>query len=191
MMSQSLQGEYYFRRQEMVAGFTFSAGSKFQFFYSYGAVDRSATGTFYVEGDTLRLKSDKEAGKDFTITEQSKQANGYTITFDHPNKFLLKDILCIFYVDGKKQEVFSDSNGEVHVDLPHCDKIFVQHSLYPDIVTLVKDEKNEHNRFKLKLNPSLEQVSFKGISFKISGDNTITCLPNYFMEMPDIEFVKE
>ena len=41
LMSQStVQGEYYFRKQEMVAGFNFSADGKFQFFYSYGAVDR-------------------------------------------------------------------------------------------------------------------------------------------------------
>src|SRR5664279_5122400 len=100
-MSQSkVQGEYYFSKHEMVAGFSFSAGGKFQFFYSYGAVDRSATGSFWVEGDTLKLKSDKEAGKDFTITHQSKQANGYALTFDYPNKYLLKDILCIFFVDG-------------------------------------------------------------------------------------------
>lgn len=80
----------------MVAGFNFSADGKFQFFYSYGALDRNATGTFFVEGDTLKIKSDKELGKDFTIINQSKQAKGYILIFDDPNKYLLKDILCIF-----------------------------------------------------------------------------------------------
>ncbi|MEP7111468.1 MAG: hypothetical protein ABI760_25965 [Ferruginibacter sp.] len=190
-MSKSMvQGEYYFRRQEMVAGFNFSANGKFQFFYSYGAVDRNATGSFFVEGDTLKLKSDKEAGEDFSITDQSKQARGYSIIFEHPNKYLLKDILCIFLTDGIEQSVYSDSNGEVKADLRNCDTIYVQHPLYPDIVTLVKDKNNGNSRFKLTLNPSLEQVSFKGINFKIEDDKMITCIPNYFMNMEGIEFIK-
>ena len=190
-MSQTkIQGEYFFRRTEMVAAFNFSAAGTFQFYFSYGAVDRSATGTFLVEGDTLKLKSDKEAGKDFTISQQFKKGSGYTIRFTDPNKFLLQHILCMFFVDGKKQEMVSDSKGEVHTELPHCDSIFVQHLLYPDIVTPVKDAANDNNNFTLALNPSLEQVSFKGIDFKIGKDNTISCLPNYFLDMPVIKFVK-
>ena len=87
-----MRGEYIFSRQEMVAGFNFLPDGKFQFFYSYGAVDRSATGTFSIKGDTLKLKSDKEAGKDFTIADQSKQQNGYTLIFDNSNKYLYSDI---------------------------------------------------------------------------------------------------
>ena len=124
MAQTSVLGEYYFRKQEMVAGFNFSADGKFQFFYSYGAVDRNATGTFSVHGDTLQLKSDKEAGKDFTIKMQSKQAKGYTIIFSDPNQFLIKDILCIFFVNGKKQESYSNSKGEAYIDLPNCDTIY-------------------------------------------------------------------
>jgi hypothetical protein len=191
MCQSPVLGEYYFRKQEMVAGFNFSADGKFQFFYSYGAVDRAATGSFSVNGDTLKLKSDKEAGKDFTITDQSKQAGGYTITFDDPNKFLLKDILCIFFIDGKTQQAYSDSNGEIQMDIAHCDTIYIMHPLFPDVGTLIKDKKNNNNRFRLKLNPSLEQVSFKYIDFKIRNDKTITCVKNYFMEMEDIEFIKK
>jgi len=137
------------------------------------------------------LKSDKEAGKDFTITNQSKQANGYTLVFTHPNKYLTKKILFVFIADGKEQEVYSDSNGEVHVDLKHCDTIYVQHSLYPDIVSIIKDRSNDNNSFTLSLNPSLEQVSFKGIDLKIESDKILSCLSNYFMPMPDIKFVKQ
>lgn len=191
MSQKTILGEYYFRKTEMASGFNFSADGKFQFFFTYGAVDRSSTGTFKVEGDTLKLKSDKEAGKDFTITKQSTEGTGYTLIFDHPNKYLAKNILCLFMADGKEQQAISDSDGKVHVDLPHCDTIYVQHLLYPDILTLVKDMPNTNNRFTLSLNPSLEQVSFKGIDFKIVDDKTLTCLPNYFLNMPGIAFVKQ
>jgi hypothetical protein len=176
---------------EMASGFNFRADGKFEFFFSYGAVDRSATGTFTVEGDTLKLNSDKEPGKDFTITSQSRQAKGYSLIFNDANKYLVQNILCVFLADGRKQEAYTDSNGEVNIDLANCDTIYVQHTLYPDIVTLVKDKTNNNNRFTLSLNASLEQVSFKGIDFKIENDTTLTCIPNYFLEMQDIKFVKE
>jgi len=191
-MSQTVvQGEYYFSRQEMVAGFNFSADGKFQFFYAYGAVDRNATGTFSVEGDLLKLKSDKEAGKDFTIQDQSKQPKGYSIVFKDANQFLIKNILCVFFIDGKKLEAHSDSEGVLNMDLPNCDTIYVQHPLFPDIFTLIKDKKNSNNRFVLTLNPSLEQVSFKGIDFKIVSEKEITCFANYFMNLPEIKFLKQ
>jgi len=186
-----VEGEYLFSRHEMIAGFNFSVDGKFQFFYSYGAVDRTATGNFSIRGDTLKLKSNKEPGKDFTITAQNRQATGYTVTFDDPNNYLLKGIRCIFIVNGKAQEVFSDEQGVAQLNIPHCDTMYVQHPLFPDIVTLIKDKKNDNNRFKLVLNPSLQQVSFKGIDFIIVSDRIITCLPNYLLDITDIEFVKE
>jgi hypothetical protein len=191
MSQKHIEGEYYFRKIEMASGFNFRVDDKFEFFFSYGAVDRSATGTFKVEGDTLKLKSDKEPGKDFTVTSQSKQAKGYSLIFNDANKYLLQSILCVFIIDGKEQQAYTNGNGEVNIDLAHCDTIYVQHTLYPDIVTLVKDKTNDNNRFMLSLNPSLVQVSFKGIDFKIENDTTLTCLPNYFLEMQDIKFVKE
>lgn len=191
MAQPKIQGEYAFRKTEMVAGFNFTAAGAFQFFFSYGAVDRTAAGTFTIEGNNVKLKSNKEAGKDFTVTAQSKEATGYTISFNHPNKYLLKNILCLFFVNGKKQEAITDSKGEIHVSLVHCDSIYAQHLLFPDILTLVKDASNENNRFTLSLNPSLQQLSFKGIDLTIESDGSLSWLPNYFLEMPVVKFVKQ
>ncbi len=191
-MSQTkIQGEYYFRKTEMVAGFNFLAAGTFQFFFSYGAVDRSAAGTFMVEGNTVKLKSNKEAGKDFTVTAQSNEVSGYTINFTHANNYLLKNILCVFFVNGKEERAVTDDKGEVHVDLANCDSIYAQHLLFPDILTLVKDVANKNNRFTLSLNPSLEQLSFKGIDLTIESDGSLSWLPNYFLEMPGVKFKKQ
>jgi hypothetical protein len=191
-MSQTkIEGEYAFRKTEMVAGFNFTAAGAFQFFFSYGAVDRRAAGTFTVEGKTIKLKSNKEAGKDFTVTAQSKEATGYTISFNHPNKYLLKNILCVFFVNGKEERAVTGENGKIHVNLAHCDSIYAQHLLYPDILTLVKDATNENNRFILSLNPSLEKLSFKGIDLTIENDGSLSWLPNYFLEMSGVKFVKQ
>ena len=186
-----VQGEYIFSKQEMVAGFYFSADGKFNFFYSYGAVDRTAEGTFTIEGDTVKLKSDKEAGKDFTIIKQQKIGKGYTIQFEDDNKYLLTNIRCSFFTGTEMHDEYTDTSGTIKVDMEHCDKIYVQHLLFPDIVTLIKDETNGNNTFTLTLNPSLSQVSFKDIDLIIKDGKTLKCIPNYFMMVEDIEFEKQ
>ena len=191
MAQWNISGEYYFRRHELVAGFNFSPDGKFQFFYSYGAVDRNSKGSFLIEGDSLKLKAEKEPGKDFKITTQARQGKGYRIRFEHPNKYLLKHITCLFLTGAEQVEAQSDANGDVQVELADCDTIYVQHDLFPDIATLVKDKQNDNNFFTLSLQPSLEQVSFLGIQFKIQSDSSITCLPNYLLPMERIEFIRE
>ena len=186
-----VQGEYIFTKQEMVAGFEFSAGAKFKFFYSYGAVDRMATGTFTVKGDTLTLKSSKEAGHDFTVKSQSKEGKGYTIKVEDANAYLLANIRCSFFIGKEKHDEVTDEKGEIKIAFEHVDKIYVQHLLFPDIVTLVKDERNENNRFVLTLNQSLGEVSFKGIDLKIVDNKTLSCIPNYFMMVDGIKFKKQ
>lgn len=185
-----IAGEYYFRKMELVAGFYFSADGTFQFFYSYGAVDRSATGTFSVEGNTILLQAEKTAGADFKITSQSKQGTGYHLQFTHPNTYLLEHIRCIFFTGDSQQVLTTNASGEVHAEITGCDKIYAQHMLYPDIATLITDNPEHNNTFSIALQPSLEQVSFKGIDLTIENENALTALPNYLLPFEGIRFLK-
>lgn len=190
MAQTAFQGEFYFRKQEMVAGFKFTADGTFEFFYSYGAVDRNAKGSFTIEGDILKLKSDKAPGNDFAIDKQFHEGSGYVITCQAPNKQLLPYMQCIAFAGDKKEAYESNNEGVIHIDKDHVDKIYVKHSLFPDIPTLIKEEANANNRFVVTLLPSVQQLSFKGIDFKIVDANTISCLPNYFMPFEGIQFTK-
>jgi len=184
----TLLGEFHFRKTEMVSGFHFSGDGRFQFFFTYGAVDRNAAGTFSVEGNLVKLKSEKEPGKDFSVTGQKQEGAGYHLVFSHPNPLLVQNIRCFFQTADKMEEAVSDSLGHIQLVIPPCDNIYAQHLLYPDIVTLVKAPDNRNNHFELSLNPSLEQVSFKGIDFTIEDDGSLSCLPNYFMPIQGIRF---
>ena len=73
--------------QEMAAGFKFSTDGKFGFFYTYGAVDRSATGTISIVINTLHLLIDKDPGKDFTVKTQSKEGIGYRVQIEDANSY--------------------------------------------------------------------------------------------------------
>ena len=191
MSSQKLNGEYQLRGiHDMASGFRFSKDGKFEFFYIYGVVDRSATGTYTVVGDTVKLKSDKEPGKDFPINSQSKKGSGYTIKVTAPNPHLLRNIRCMYFIGDQQNETESDDKGIIHIEAPSCDKIYLQHELFADIASLIKDEKNPNNYFEVSLSPTLQYVSFMGIDFVVKGDE-LTCLPNYFMPFETITYVKE
>ena len=175
---------------DMAAGFRFKPDSTFEFYYVYGSSDRYAAGTYTIIGDTIRLKSQKEGGKDFTITHQSKKGNGFKVVVKEKNEYLLRHIIAIAMI-GDKENVFeSDEKGEIDIDIKQCDRLYVQHQLFPDVATLLKDESSSDNYFEVTLNPSLQQVSFKGIDFFIDGDK-LHCYTNYFLPFENITFIKE
>lgn len=192
MSGQKLDGIYNLRGiHDMASGFRFTPDGKFEYFYIYGVSDRNATGTYTIEGNTIKLQSTKEAGKDFPILSQSKKGKGYTVQvkFDQ-NKHLLYRIDAIYLINGKEHYATSNQEGLIHLEEDHVDEIYLQHAIFPDVASLIKDKDNTNNYFEVTLSPSLGQVSFKGIDLEMNGD-TLTCLPNYFMPFENIQFVKE
>lgn len=190
MAQTKVAGEYRLTGiHDMAAGFTLTEQGTFEFFYVYGAVDRFAQGTYTVDGKTIKLKSSKEAGKDFSITKQSKIGKGYTIKVVAPNPMLAQYVKAIVFRGQEKSVEFVNKKGELHLNDGHIDRIYLQHELFPDIASEIKSETNDNNYFEVGLNPSLEKVSFKGVDFTFDND-TLTCLPNYFMPFENIRFVK-
>jgi hypothetical protein len=191
MTAQSIAGEYrLIGIQDMAAGFKFTPDGRFEFFLMYGASDRNATGTYRIEGDTVKLKSDKEPGKDFKIESQRKQGKGFTIEVKDGNKNYLSYVTCLYFVDGHQEYMQANNDGIIHLDIPAVDTLYVRHEMAVDIPTLVKDKNNDNNYFVVSLLPTLGQVSFKGIDLFIKDDE-LTCHPNYFMPFDNIRFVKE
>jgi len=191
MNGQKLNGSYRLVGvHDLASAFQFTKDGKFEYFYIYGVADRHATGTYTMEGDTIKLKSDKEAGKDFPIESQSKKGKGYTIQVKAPNPFLLYRVTALYFVGEEQRIAESDKEGVIHFEEDHIDKIYLRHEIFPDVACLIKDVDNDHNYFVVSLSPTLQQVSFKGIDLVKKGD-TLTCLPNYFLPFEDIRFIKE
>ncbi len=190
MPAQALSGEYDLTGvPEMAAAFRFTPDGKFEFYYIYGAADRMASGTYTREGDTIRLHSDKKPGKDFHIDRQYRRGSGYTIRIKSENPVLSRNVRCIYTIGDTQHVAYADDKGSIQFDDTICDKIFVQHGIFPDVATLIKDADNRNNVFELSLDPEIQKVSFKGVDLAIH-DNTLTCPPSYIMPFEDIRFVK-
>jgi len=191
MSAQTLDGVYNLRGiHDMAAGFKFTPDGRFEFFYIYGVSDRHATGTYTMDGDTVKLKSDKEPGKDFKIESQGKKGKGFTIEVKAPNEQLLRNVVCIYFVGETKDYKETNNQGIIHLDIASADTLYLRHEYFVDIPTLIKDKDNDNNHFVVSLLPSLGEVSFKGIDLFLKDDE-LTCYPNYFMPFENIRFLKE
>jgi hypothetical protein len=191
MTSQNLDGQYRLVGiHDMAAEFLFTPDGRFEFYYAYGASDRNATGTYSIQGDTIKLASDKKPGHDFSIDKQTKKGKGFTIQATAPNPYLLQHIICFYFIGEQQEYAESNADGIIHLDIPSCDKIYLKHELFPDIPTLIKEIDNTNNHFEVSLLPSLGQVSFFNIDLFQDGE-TLTCLQKYFMPFSNIRFEKE
>ncbi len=190
MAQKNIVGVYELRGfHEMASGFKFDPDNTFEFYYVYGAVDRMAKGRYELDGDTIKLQSQKVPGQDFEIKNQKKQGSGFRLTFTAPNVYLLSHIKVVVVNGSNKTEYETNKEGIVTMPENKGDKIYAQHQLFPDIVTLIKDDSNENNQFELALKPSLAEVSFKGIDLFIH-DNELSMHPNYFMPYDNIVYRK-
>lgn len=186
--AQTLSGTYSFRRQELVAAFTFTQEGSFTFFYSYGAVDREAVGTYVLEKGVVRLRSEKEAGKDFRV--ESKQAgSSYRIQVLREPTRMGGAVRALYTAKGDTLQAVSDKNGLLVLPEKDCGKIWLQHQFFPDILSLIKDDADPERDFEVSMSPDYFALSLKGIELRLEGD-TLHCPANYFMPMEDIRFVK-
>ncbi|MBK7528586.1 MAG: hypothetical protein IPI59_13785 [Sphingobacteriales bacterium] len=186
-----IEGVYVLTGQrEMAAAFNFHPNGQFEFFFSYGAADRQASGSYTVEGNTLKLQGNKIAGSDFTVTKQAYHANknGSTIVINAPKIQLVSGVVlgfCQINTQTTTITELSNNKGIIYFDAPNCENLYLQHQIFPDVATQIKDSTNNNNYFEVELNQSVLELSFKGIDFTIQGD-TLTCLPNYFMPFENI-----
>lgn len=174
---------------EMVAAFQFKKDS-FEFYFIYGAVDRNSKGHYKVRDGIIFLQSDKVPGNDFTVVRQEHRGEGTTVQLSDANIYLVKNVVGFFKKGPETDQQFSDEKGYLHSALTNCDTVYVMHSLFPDVPTLVPKTAPLNNYFELKLNPSLAEVSFKDFFLNIEADGLSGSLP-WLFEREKALFVKE
>ena len=185
----SLDGVYQlYGVMEMASAFKFNPDHTFEFYYSYGAVDRQATGTYKLDGNNIILQSDKVAGQDFHIIKESRGKKPQ-IKVNAPQAWFASNVVCRFIKGDQEEYVQTDEAGLAESTYSDCDVIMVLHGLYPDEWTLIKSKENQHQYFEIGLNPSLEQVSFKGVIPSIEKD-IISVKSEFLFGEKEVKFEK-
>ncbi len=188
MQTPTLSGIYPLRGiHDMAAAFRFTPDGQFQFNYIYGVVDRVAEGTYTIHGDTVKLSSRKAPGADFTILKQAKQGRQITIQVIDPGPHMKSYVVAFYGTPDAFEMAKADKDGRIVIPDSDPKQVYLRHELYVDIPTLIREEGNTNTYFEVAMNPSLAEVSFKGIDLFITEDG-LTCHPNYFMPFERILF---
>lgn len=169
----NMTGEYYLQGvMETASGFQLKADSTFEFFFSYGALDRFGQGHWTVKGDKLVLNSRPRPAKDFALKTSKKLAgqNGIIVKMvDVPQQVLQ------FVEVGVGLEIIEmDSRGEVVITNKTIDSISLLLRLCPDRSSVFPITDKTLNYFEFSFEPWIAEVFFDQTPFKIVDNKKIT-----------------
>lgn len=155
-------GEYYLQGvMETACGFKLNKDSSFQFFFSYGALDRFGEGRWTTKGNTIVFNSKPKPAHDFKLSASGAgHQNKITIELKEMNKMLLRHVYCKIKGGGKEQEEMSDENGMVQFDVQPVDSIELIFEFCPEKKSLFTVPAGNHH-FEFIPEPWLMEVFFE------------------------------
>ncbi len=186
-----LVGNYYLTGlREIGSGFELLANGTFQFFFSYGALDRAGNGTWKIVGDSLVLKSTKIAEKDYKLEKTEKRnIKGTTIKITCANNYLAEKVFV--QINGGKNTPIQkvDSYGSIHFEESGVEKIDLIFQFCPEKISKFTITKKSYNYFEFNMLPSIFDVNFNDMKLKISPNKLTGNLP--FLDEKEYDFIKE
>ena len=176
--SKKMIGEYYLTGvREVGSGLKLNADFTFDFFFSYGALDRAGHGTWKQQGKHLLLSSKSRPPRDFAlVTSKTVPSDSITIRIVDPNQQLLQYVECAVKSGDKIQREDTDTDGLAHftkqaVEFTKLDieAISLRFELCPDRYSVFPVTDKAHNYFEFRFEPWISEVFFENATFTISG----------------------
>ncbi|MBI5856809.1 MAG: hypothetical protein HZB42_04085 [Sphingobacteriales bacterium] len=159
----SIAGEYQLQGvREMASGFLLKPDGDFQFFFSYGALDRYGSGKWTTNNSTVIFNSAEKPGQEFALVEsKSIDDNGIFIQIIEKNKNLLPYSYASFQKDV--QESWTPANGEGMIRFPEqpFSEISLLFEFCPEKISRFSVKDKSHNFFSFRIEPWLAEVFFK------------------------------
>ncbi len=170
-MHNTLAGEYHLQGvREMASGFLLKPDHTFQFFFTYGALDRYGTGTWDVENDQLILNSAARPGNDFSLVKSSKTDNDFiNVVVDHTNPMLLRHVYCSLQNGAEGSWEQMSQHGDVQFPPQQVDSISLLFEFCPERTSLIPVTFKDHNEFVFRPEPWLVEVFLD--NFQLRVDN--------------------
>src|SRR5215831_16594973 len=148
MNAQAIAGEYYMQGvMETASGFKLNPDSTFQFFFSYGALDRFGSGKWIVHDNKIILNSKPYPGKDFKIVSSSKNNENFiTVKIEDSNPDVYTWVHCL--VETKDGDSVIDANREGVIQLPSTtDSIHLISEFASERISSFAVDKSKYNSF--------------------------------------------
>lgn len=161
-------GNYYLQGvMETASGFRLNKDSSFQFFFSYGALDRYGEGKWKVKNNSIVFESRQKPAADFRLTKTNAgEKERISIQLKDMNPDLLHYVYCKIKGDGKEQEGTIDKDGRIAFALQPIDSIELVFEFCPEKKSILAVTSKEHHAFELVPEPWLMEIFFHNFSLQ-------------------------
>jgi hypothetical protein len=163
-------GIYYLQDvRETASGFKLNPDGSFQFFFTYGALDRYGSGNWVLDNDHIVLQSRPWGGKDFAWTE-SKIINENFITAKivGGNPVLLRHVFFSLKNGETGSWIQTNERGEAAFPLQPVTTVSLVFEFCPERFTHFIIENPDHNYFEFRFEQWLMEVFFDNFQLKVS-----------------------
>ncbi len=165
-------GEYYLRgERETASGFKLNADSSFEFFFSYGALDRYGKGRWQTRNDTVIFNSGPKSAQDFKLLSATKgTAAKISVRLKEGNAALLPHFYCRIKGGGKEQEGMTDKNGFVSFKPQVVETIKIFFEFCPEKLSVFPVTAKGLHNFVFAPEPWLMDVFFQNFKLAFAPD---------------------
>jgi len=167
----AVEGEYYLRGvMETASGFKLNPDASFEFFFSYGALDRSGTGTWEKKDNRVVFNSPPAKGQNFALVK-NKMINDENITIkivdSNPN--FLPYVYGIVKSGAQTLEAVTDKNGEIRFAKQPVDSIVLMFEFAPERAAIFAFNNPTDNYFEFRFEPWILDVVFEDLTLRLDG----------------------
>lgn len=185
----SLIGSYYLKGQrEMASGFLLKPGNEFEFFFTYGALDRFARGVWKEENEEVVFNSAPAPGNNFSLISSANSSLGHIeISMQGGNPQLFPYIY-ISLEEGKEGSWKPlNSHGQLGLPPQQLNSITLLFEFCPDrICTIPVDE--THDEFVFRIEPWMFEIFINDLRLKADGTRLLGKHP---LIQGDVEYEKD
>lgn len=169
----NISGTYYLEGvRETASGIKLNADSSFEFFFSYGALDRHGSGTWTTENNTVILNSKPYPGKDFKLVDSSSDNNSFTtIKIEEKNTNLLRYVYCRIKAKDGDSLINADSGGYIAIADKSINTIQLLFEFCPEKISAFTLNTSTHNTFTFNFEPWLFEIFFKDFRLQFVKDH--------------------
>lgn len=170
--AQDMTGEYYMHGvMETASGFQLNADSTFQFFYSYGALDRYGKGKWSVkDGSLIVFNSAPRPPLDFKMVTHGQRDNNFvTVQITAPNTNLLRYVQGFIKTDTGAEEIETNDDGIAQIKIQPVDSIALIFTLCPDRYSVFPIINKADNYFSFGFEPWIAEIFFENFTLSLNA----------------------
>lgn len=113
----NMEGEYVLEGvREMACAFELNSDSSFEFFFSYGALDRYGSGRWALDKDNIIFTGNPSPGKDYKLVKTAATGNRFSILkLEDNNTFLYDLVYCRLLAAGHDTIIQFNNKGFIYL----------------------------------------------------------------------------